>query len=196
MSFSVVAHSSAENVKKLLKQDLSKGGTILSKALSRQAYYARLDEQEGMREQLDRPKRFSQNAVSYKKSTKVSLKSSVLVNPNNDYLHRMVYGGTRLPQRKRVFVPDRKLRTDASGNMSRARRRRMLGSPKAFMVKSRKGNDVLMLRQGKRLILVGSMERQTRYKGRYWRFHDIAVKSFDKRFDRLFLAEHRKAISK
>lgn len=194
MAYSVLATTNGPAISRQIRADAAKHPRILSNALSRLAYYGRLDAQDSMKRELDRPKPFTVKAVNYTKSNARTLRSSVFVNKNNTYLPTVVYGGIR-QNRGRILVPNRQLRTDRYGNLGRARRRNILSSPKTFVI-NKGGKKKLYRRTGKRRIqFVASLERSTRYKaGGYWKFHDSALRTHDRRFSRLLTLEHRKLI--
>lgn len=193
MSYEVLATGNGPAIARTIRRDARRHPQIMAKALSRLAYFGQHDARESMKRELDRPKPFTLNAVNYKRASVRNLESSVFVNPNNTYLHYMVYGGTR-QERGRILVPDRALRTDRYGNLGRAKRRRIIASPNSFVVK-RGGRKLLMRRVGKRLDFVASLEERASYRsGGYWKFHDSGVRAYSRRFNSLFIQEHRRAI--
>lgn len=194
MLYSVITSTNADEVSRKIRSDVVKHPVILSKALSRLAYLAKEDSKDSMVKELDRPKPFTQNAIQYQKANTRTLTSAIFVNKKNTYLQFMVYGGVRRKSRGRVLVPGKNLRNDRYGQLSRAKRRRILKSPKTFRVE-KNGQSYLMRRIGKRTEFVASLEKQTKYKTTgYWKFHDAGLRSYDKRFNKLIIAEHRKYI--
>ena len=167
-----------------VRADVRENRRVLNSALSSLAYHARLDAQESMRRELDRPKPYTQKAVLYQRSTLNSLKSSVFINRDNEYLPRLVHTGIRYPLRKKILIPSPALRTDQYGNMSRSRRRRMLSRSNTFSIQSR-GRTLLMTRIRKRLTVIGLLSDKTRYPRQYYDFYGSAIKTYDRRFDRL-----------
>lgn len=195
MAYSIIASSNGRAVQEQLLADASKHPQALSNALSKLAYQAKIDSVESAKKELDRPKPYTLKAIIYKKSKRTTLVSSVLINPNNEYLPTVVYGGTRR-NKGRVLVPSRKLRTDRYGNLGKARRKRILASPKTFKV-TRGGKTFLMRRIGKRVEFVASLEKSTEYrKSGYWKFHDSNLRTYDRRFGGLFNAEYTKALTR
>jgi len=189
------AYSTAQAVKKRLRTDARKHPAILAEALSGVAFEGRRDLQKSMVTDLDRPTRFSQNALNYQKATTRTLTSSVLVNKSNGYLHFMVFGGVRTAsQRGRVLVPAKQLRTNRHGNLSKARRRRFVSSPSTFSI--RKGRkQVLMNRSGRKVTLVGALEQETKYDATgYWDFFGHGLKAFDRHFNRKYIRAFNKRI--
>ena len=195
MAYSITIGTNGREVETRLRADADKHPAVLSAALSRLAYFARLDSQESAKKELDRPKPYTLKAINYSKSSRSTLRSSVFINKNNDYIHMVVYGGIRR-NRGRILVPDKSLRTDKYGNLSRTRRRNLLRNPKTFKV-ARGGKEFLMRRVGKRVKFVASLERSTKYKTKgYWNFHDSNLKTYDRRFGLLFNEQFYKMIKK
>ena len=198
MAFSIVANTNSNAISARIRSDALKYPKIFSSALNSLAFHARKDEQESMRKELDRPKRFSQNAILYSKASFSNMRSSVYINPRNDYLHYMVLGGVRTPKVKRIFIPSQHLRTDASGNISRTRRRNIVKNPKTFKIRTKKGKELLMRRKSKRkLEVVANLKDRTLYRTTgYWDFYGTAIRTYDRRFNGLVVKAHDRFISR
>ena len=190
MSYRIVVSNS--NVSDRIKKDAKKHPKILNKSLNRLAYFGKIDAQESMKQELDRPKPFTLRAIQYKRSTIQTLSAKVYVNKNNNYLHYLVYGGVRRNSGK-ILIPATRLRSDRYGNLSRARRKRIVNDPKTF--KSKRGRtEVLMQRKARNTQFVGALVQQARYKGGTWRFHESGLNTYDRRFPTIFKQEFNKEI--
>ena len=193
MTYSIIANENAAGISRQMRSDARRHPQILAKSISRLAFFGREDSKELMKRELDRPKPFTVNAVGSTRATTAKPEADVFVNKNNTYLHFMVFGGVR-QSRGRILVPDAKLRTDRYGNLSRAKRRRIVASPKTFVVNSG-GRRSLVRRVRKRLEFVGGLEQRVSYKrGGYWGFFESTVRTYDRRFNKIFNQEHTKAI--
>ena len=196
MAYTITAQTNALEISSQVLRDARKHPQIINATLNRLAFFSRKDGQDSMKRDLDRPKRFTLNALIFSRSSVKTLRSSVFVNRNNTYLHYMVFGGLRKNERGRILVPSRALRTDAAGNLSRGRRRRLVNDPKTF-VKQKGGQRMLLRRVRRRVQFVATLEQTTRYRTTgYWKFFESAENTFDSRFPALFRSEHRRFIAR
>lgn len=138
-----------------------------------------------MPKDIDRPNPFTLNSMRYKKALGRQLESSIYVLPQQaEYLHRIVFTGTRVPLKNYIFIPSPRERTNRYGNMPRARRRRKLASPELFV--KRRGTSLSAFeRIGTSVSYVGQFVRRTNYRKKTWKFFEHNVDHVDKSLPRI-----------
>ena len=155
-----------------------------SQALTAHAKASHQEQRLRMGDDINRPNPFTRNSMVWYGAKISRLESGVFVKRRQaEYLARLVtrQTTTRNPKNRYIFVPSRSERRDSFGNMSRARRRNVLNSAK-LIVKNDGGSRHAFLRQGKRLIYVGSFVKQTRYPRQYWPFFERAQSHYTRTF--------------
>lgn len=166
--------------------------------LTRLARMSQAHQKQEMPRDLDRPNPYTRNSMVWYAAKRNKLESGVFVKRDQaEYLSRLVNTGIaiRRPLRSMIFVPSDAERTNQYGNIGRARRRSALQSPNTF-VRDRGRYKIVLQRQGRRTRFVGTMVRQTKYAGQYWKFYDRAREHADQVLPGIWISEFDKTIGK
>ena len=125
----------------------------VSKALNATAFDAQKGLQKALSIYLDRPTKFTINAVRVKKSEK---KKDLIAYvgfaggggfkpPKNagalpsEYMSRLISGGTRRPKKRAIAVPTSAFKTNQYGNIARGKIKTLLGNPRKYFSGTPKG---------------------------------------------------------
>lgn len=169
-------------------------------ALNDTAQDVKVREEQALDREIDRPTRFTRNAIFIRRASKRRLVATVAAKDiQAQYLRYQVEGGIRPPKGRAIPVPSG-IRLNVYGNMARGAVARALGKRNVFATSpgaARTRNlppGVYERRRGGALKLLVSFEPRARYSAR-WDFRGHAVRAARANFERNFIARLREAIA-
>ena len=187
--FELSVSSNIKDVKKRLSRIQKKQIPFATaKALTDTAKDVQRAETAQLSKKLDRPTRFTLNAVGVRFATKRNLHAEVFIKPlQAEYLRWQIEGGTRRVGGAGTGVPTKNRKLNRYGNIA-ARRKGLVKGKKQFIDTIGGVTGVWQRYGGKRnpkLKLVVAFEKEVKYEKRF-PFYKIASKVADNRFNRNF----------
>jgi len=157
---------------------------VTASALTKTAQDVQVAETKQIDKSIDRPTRFTHNAIGIKGAKKTNLTALVFVKDvQEEYLHWSIFGGTRLSKGKGTGVPTRNKKLNRYGNIP-GRRTGLVKGSKQFIATIRGVSGVWERTGGKRnpgIRLLVAFEKVTRYRRRF-PFFEVAQRTASSKF--------------